>query len=879
MIARTCMVARGMILVMAASCGAAAAATDFVWWEGESAAKTNFSARSWFSESTFQARAHLLSGGKWLSNSGKRTGDEAFATYRLNVPAAAEYHFWTRKFWKHGPFRWRFDREVWQTCGRDIALADSVTLKQHTCANWVYLGKVKLPKGEHVFELRLLAAKGESLTAAFDCFVLSRKTFTPNGKLKPGERSGQADEGFFAYEPATDNFAPDALLDLRHLNEGSAGRDGFVTSKGGSFVLGSGKPVRFWGVNVSANNAAQDRASVDYLARRLAKSGVNIVRYHSRMFLPGGDPAKVDPKALDNLHYLVAAMKKQGIYTKISFYFPLWFDIKPGYGIPGYDTIQNKKPFALLFFDPRMQQIYRSWAKGILTTKNPYTGTSLAKEPAVAIVEIVNEDNYFFWTFNKKSIPAVHWQRLEELYSKSLARRNVARKGKLVDAWNMTRGGLKQASGETRKHISDQIRFLTEHQRAFFADMARYFHKDLGYGGLVSAGNWKTADAALLDGLERYTYTAGDVIDHHGYFSGTHKGEGANYSVRVGHTFSNLAAVTAPQRLPFQVNRVKGYPHIISEIGWPNPNRYRADATFLTSAYASLQGIDGLFWFAIGSNSLCDKTMNKFAASCPTVVGTFPAAALQYRRGDVRQAPTVYHEALKIEDLYALKGSGASAQAYDKLRQADIPKGAATGAPAAGPDPLSFYVGAVTRSFDDAKAKPVRQDLRKYINAKEKTVTSITGQLRLDYGRGIATVNTPRSQGVAGLVAKAGPIKLADVTITTSNEFASIMVISLDDRPLADSQKILVQAITVERPYGFKAAGGRITNLGSAPIGVERIAARIAVRSKGAKRLNVVALDENGYRTNKPVRVIPRDWPAATTVELTPDAVYHVITR
>ena len=873
------MVARGMILVMATSCSATAAAPDFVWWEGESAAKTNFPAKSWFSASTFPARADLLSGRKWLSNSGKRTGDEAFATYNLNVPATAKYFLWTRKFWKHGPFRWRFDSGTWRTCGRDIALADSVSLKKHTCANWVYLAAVDLIKGAHLFELRLLAGKGESLTAAFDCFVLSRKTFTPNGKLKPGQRSGRADKGFFAYEPATDHFAPDALLDLRHLNETSAGRDGFVTSKGGRFVLGSGKEVRFWGVNVSANNAAQDRALVDYLARRLAKSGVNIVRYHSRMFLPGGDPAKVDPKALDNLHYLVAAMKKQGIYTKLSFYFPLWFDIKPGYGIGGYDTIQNKKPFALLFFNPRMQQIYRSWAKGILTAKNPYTGTSLAKEPAVAIVEIVNEDNYFFWTFGRKNIPAVHWQQLEEQYSKWLAGRNIARKGQLFDAWHMTGGGLKQASAERRRHISDQVRFLTEHQRAFFADMARHFRKDLGYGGLVSASNWKTADAALLDGLERYTYTACDVIDRHGYFSGAHKGEGANYSVRVGHTFSNLAAVTAPRRLPLQVNRVRGYPHIISEIGWPNPNRYRADATFLASAYASLQGIDGLFWFAIGSNSLCDKTMRKFAASCPTIAGAFPAAALQYRRGDVRQAPSVYHEALKLDDLYAMKGSAASAQAYDKLRKADIPKGAAAGAPAAGPDPLSFYVGAVTRSFDDATAKSVHRDLSRYIKAKEKTVTSITDQLRLDYGRGIATVNTARSQGAAGFLAKAGPIKLADVTITCSNEFASITVISLDDRPLADSRKILIQAITVERPHGFKAVGQRITDLGSAPIGVERIAARITIQSKGAKRLNVVALDENGCRTNKPVKLTGRDGAAPPTVELAPEAIYHVITR
>ena len=36
----------------------------YIWWEGESAADTNFPKKSWFSPSTFQQNAHLLSGGQ-----------------------------------------------------------------------------------------------------------------------------------------------------------------------------------------------------------------------------------------------------------------------------------------------------------------------------------------------------------------------------------------------------------------------------------------------------------------------------------------------------------------------------------------------------------------------------------------------------------------------------------------------------------------------------------------------------------------------------------------------------------------------------------------------------------------------------------------------
>ncbi len=865
--------AAGLVCVM---WSAAVGADNYVWWEGEKPVKTNFPSKSWFSASTFPKTAGQLSAGAWLSSSTKRSGAELFATYSITVPSDGAYTLHTRKFYKHGPFRWRFDKQNWSTCGRDIALIDTVALKKHTCVNWVHLGKVKLTRGVHTFELRLLAEQGQSATAAFDCFVLTAGPFAPKGKRKPGAKSGKADEGFFAWEPSLDTFSDKAMLDLRGLNEKTAGQDGFVRRKGKDLALGSGKPVRFWAVNVSSNNAAQPHESVDYLARKLAKIGVNMVRFHSPMF-DRGDVSKIDPKKLDNLHYLVAAMKKQGIYTKISFYFPLWFDIKKGYGISGYDTIANKKPFALLYFDKRMQEIHRSWARGLLTTKNPYTGVRLGRDPAVAIVEIINEDNYFFWTFGKKNIPQVHWNRLETLYNKWLASRNISRRGKLAEAWSMTGGGLKHKNAAQRAEIARQIRFLTLHQRKFYQDTVRYIKKDLGYGGMVSCSNWHTADANMLDALERYTYTAGDVIDRHGYFGPQHKGDGASYSVRVGHMYKDRAAVLEPQSLPIQVNQIAGFPHIISELGWPNPNRFRADCTFLTAAYGALQGVDGMFIFAVGSNYLIDQSMNKFAASCPVIAGTFPAAALAYRRGDVTEPTPAVTRALKLEDLYALKGSAASAQALDKLRRKDAPAAAAKRS-SNGLDPLSFYVGPVFRDLSDG-ARAGGVDLSKHIDHAGKKVTSIGRQLMWDYGKGLVTINTPRCQGAAGFLSKAGPISLSNVTTSSRNEYGAVIAISLDDRPLASSRRILIQTMTQERPVGFKAVGGRITNLGSAPFGVRRIDATVSLKGPKMGTAQSVVLDENGYPLKAKMILAKTPDGRSVTFALHFRGVYHVITR
>ncbi len=42
-------------------------------------------------------------------------------------------------------------------------------------------------------------------------------------------------------------------------------------------------------------------------------------------------------------------------------------------------------------------------ADRLLNSPNPYTRIPLGKDPAVAIVELVNEDSHFFWTFGKKN--------------------------------------------------------------------------------------------------------------------------------------------------------------------------------------------------------------------------------------------------------------------------------------------------------------------------------------------------------------------------------------------------------------------------------------------------------------------------------------------
>ncbi len=69
----------------------------------------------------------------------------------------------------------------------------------------------------------------------------------------------------------------------------------------------------------------------------------------------------------------------------------------------------------LIFFDRELQTIYASWSDQMLNTPNPYADdVPLGKDPAVAIVELVNEDSHFFWTFGKKNMDPQRWQHVHE---------------------------------------------------------------------------------------------------------------------------------------------------------------------------------------------------------------------------------------------------------------------------------------------------------------------------------------------------------------------------------------------------------------------------------------------------------------------------------
>ena len=235
-------------------------------------------------------------------------------------------------------------------------------------------------------------------------------------------------------------------------------------------------------------------------------------------------------------------MKKEGIYTTISPYWANTLKLQPDWGIAGP---VNQPANALLFFDEKLQTAYKAWLKALLAEKNPHTGLSLAEDPAVALIQLQNEDSMLFWTIQglkpeqKQALGKKFGDWLAKKYG-SLDKAKAAWGGQSADGDDFSKGvaGVyiiweftQQRTGNMAKRMVDQLEFYAETMHHFNQEMAAYLHKDLGCKQLVNAGNWKTADPVKLEDVERWSYTACDVIGLNRYYTGVHTGENAGWAI------------------------------------------------------------------------------------------------------------------------------------------------------------------------------------------------------------------------------------------------------------------------------------------------------------------------------------------------------------
>ena len=877
----------------------------YVWVEGEAPASLDIRKASEF-EPRGEEEASVLSDGEWLCIQGEGPPSASTVTYEFHVLRDGTYRLVMRKFWKHGRFRWRVGDNPWKEYDREGPLLDSVTIRPKLGANWVPLGEVDLEEGPQELKIE---TTGQG-PVCIDCFVLTRKPFLARGKCRPDEPWGEPEPGKWVFDPSPDVFSPEALLDLRHLNEETAGERGFVRRdrSGNGFADGRGRPLRFWCMTGGGD------VDPERHARFLAKRGVNLIQILGGYIGNGcyrsepGDLYDINKGYQERIWRVVAANRKHGVYTTFSCLGAL------GYGSYFPDTWElspDGSKWAVRgawFWDPRLRRAYKEWLRKFFTAVNPYTGMPLAEDPSIAFVQLMAEDGMFFWTSTK--VKGAQRRMLERIYGDWLKERygsleqalaawqgctrkddapDEGRMG-LYDMWDLAQDP--EDRKQQRERLADQTEFFAKKQRSFYDEMRRFCREELGMKHLFMSGVWRTAnDERMLD-LERWTYAGVDVAGKSHFFDSPHQcppggNDTTGYQINAGDFVKPRSAFADPVSVPFMQKRAVGQPFMNHQCLWNPASPWLSESVLVMSAWSALTGLDVTGWFAHSTVEF-GGALRRWGAGSPDVLGGFPGAALAFRRGDVREGRPAVIERRTFAELrerpLALITEGTG---FDPNQDRFAETGDRSGGRI---DPLAYLTGPIQVEFTEEEAEStVDPALNELIDRKRGIVRSNTGELTWNIGRGYGLVNTPCFKAVSGFLNKAGgEFDCGEVRIQSQDEYATIMVVSLDGRPLEESVRILVQVTTTARPSAWETRptgftyrrnrketeleGYEIVSTGEAPWQIARSHVSLTLSNLQVSRAR--QLDSNGMAIQDvPLRRDGR----AVHVKLPGDTLYLVL--
>jgi hypothetical protein len=556
-------------------------------------------------------------------------------------------------------------------------------------------------------------------------------------------------------------------VDLSFLNgpERPAGKRGFVRSAKGRLEFEDGTPARFWGTNLTAAALfGTDLYNVKRQARRLSELGFNLVRLHhhdSAWVNPNifGNSAVPNTKNLDatmlqRLDWWIQSLKDEGIYV--------WLDLevgrrlRPADGITDFAEIARGSPEADLrgysYVNMSIQNAMREFNQVYVNHHNVFTGLRYADDPAIVAMLLTNE-NDLTHHFGNALLPDKNVPQHNALYmadAKAFATKFGLSSSKIWRSWEPGPSKL----------------FLNDLEHRFDLNMIRQL-RELGIKvPIVTTSYWGNAPLSSLPAL-----TSGDIVDAHSYGGIDELKKNPIYIPNMTHWIA--AAHVAGRPLSATEWNVEPF---------PSPDRHTIP--LYIAGTAKLQGWDALMQYAYSQTPLGVPAgaSNWESFNDPGLLATLPAAALLYRRNDVREAQTVYVFAPTTDQLFDQLISPSNSVA---LRSA-VEKSKVVIAM-----PQTIELPWLERSMIPVEAKIIADPNRSVIETDAGEAVSDTGELRHNWEQGIYTINTPRTQAAIGWIG-GKRINLSEVEIMATTRNASISVQSLDDRRIDQSRAILI---------------------------------------------------------------------------------------
>ncbi|MRW93038.1 hypothetical protein GJ699_23855 [Duganella sp. FT80W] len=693
---------------------------------------------------------------------------------------------------------------------------------------------------------------------------------------------------------------PGSILDFSALAPGAAPLAQLQADGGGHLVRQDepGKPRRFLMASLGFSAATgyfPDHAAAERYVQQIRLRGYNMIRLDFvEDTLIQGRSADFDfnPEQLDRFHYLLAALKREGIYFMLN-------GLSSDNG--AYGNLQkrweNQRQAKLrVYYDPEAQQHWKKLIDRMLGTVNPYTKLSTLADPALAGLIVVNEGGLEFVN-RGGSTP-----ELKQAFAAWL-KQKYGGTAQLAKAWN---GELKagenldgsppafpKTDAWTSRRMADTQRFYVELEKSTSAWMTQYLRR-AGYKGLITAyNNWLSPAAHLA----RAQY---DWIDLHNYFS-----EPTGF-VSSGSKISqdSMLAGGAKYIVELAAGQQLGKPYTVSEFGQVFWNKYRRESSLALPAYAALQGWDviaqhggALVLSYAEAGGRKDRIYPFMVATDPVNRATETLAALLYLRGDVAEARNTVAIPLDpgfIYDDNAFYGNippdlsrlALVSRIGLEWREQPVARGLYTAQSAPGdtalklsgkpapvtPDPglasqaaklASSVAGPLAGRIDRLPQLAQRrldervQTLRKggLLSRDNDTdpgaglYQSDTGQLLLDSTRRRMTVITPKTEGVVFDVPEA--VSLNKLSVSDADGPALVAVAAMDQQPLASSKRMLVVLASDARNTNMRfsdAAETTLADLGTGPVQIEARRVRLKLQNSHAATLRVYAVNLRGQR-------------------------------
>jgi hypothetical protein len=665
---------------------------------------------------------------------------------------------------------------------------------------------------------------------------------------------------------------PGSALDFSALvpmeRAGSHGRVIVNTAGKLAFADRPEQAVRFFGCSINmgpdAEGLRHDIATIDgdqqrvpvtkediaAFVVRMRKQGYNLFRSHfldAQLMQWSKDKLKPDPAALDRFDWLLHCCKENGIY--------LYFDAatRPGAMSPGTGWGGDGRDHKMLIYvDEGVRADWTAATKLLMTRTNPYTGTTLADDPMVAMVLFFNEQEIAPWgeEWFPNELHGALQAWLKTKYADDTA---------LKAAWGneLPAGeGLANATGHRRwgqgRRSGDINRFIFETESAMLAWYQKTI-RAIGYQGLTTQFD---CTMRLLNSATRSSLPA---ISMH-----TYAGPAGKWVMpgSVQHQDSTiLADETSRDGLWVRYalgNRFADRPMLVTEYQHEFWNRFRHEEGLMMAGYAAYQGFDCLMPHAHPVMLSVDRpALPYFVGADPIARSQQVVASLLFARGDV--SPAKRHVQIEFDDDFLFKDNKANlgicwSFEQDRLalltgygiayRDGKTVRGAVAGAKPFNLAKLPSLAEAVDGlRADGVLAKANRTDTAKGV------FESDTGELLMQRQRARLDIVTPRTSAVtmlAGDTADVGPFSV----LATSRD-ASFTAAALDGRNLADSRRMLVIVATnaLNTNMAFADSERReLVQIGQTPILVQTGRFDLRLRNAKTTGLRIWGLGMDGSR-------------------------------